>query len=279
MTSCVLSLINGDDGIHTSCVLCGIADDGIYTSCVLCGIDDDGIHTSCVLCGIDDDGIHTSCVLCGIDGDGDSRQSLLGDALRFGMASQGARADPVVGREESGESAEGSVAPASAGGVDIGREGVGVDAPNPPGGAPAVGLPPEFAQILQMALQAQAQAQAQFLAQTHVPIPAPAPAVATIDRNYERIRRMGATEFEGTLDPEIAERWWEKVEDVLNLVDCTLENRLKYVASLFVGNALIWWRSVKRAYEPKEITWAEFQREFDDKYRPKMYRDKKKWNF
>ncbi|KAL0346348.1 UNVERIFIED_CONTAM: RNA-directed DNA polymerase [Sesamum calycinum] len=38
---------------------------------------------------------------------------------------------------------------------------------------------------------------------------------------------MGATEFEGTLDPEIAERWWEKIEDVLNLVDCTLENRLK----------------------------------------------------
>ncbi|KAL0292521.1 UNVERIFIED_CONTAM: hypothetical protein Sradi_6985700 [Sesamum radiatum] len=130
-----------------------------------------------------------------------------------------------------------------------------------------------------MALQAQAQAQAQFLAQTHVPIPAPVPAVATIDRNYERIRRMGATEFEGTLDPEIAERWWEKVEDVLNLVDCTLENRLKYVASLFVGNALIWWRSVKRAYEPKEITWAEFQREFDDKYRPKMYRDKKRMEF
>ncbi|KAL0303395.1 UNVERIFIED_CONTAM: hypothetical protein Sradi_6207600 [Sesamum radiatum] len=90
---------------------------------------------------------------------------------------------------------------------------------------------------------------------------------------------MGATEFEGTLDPEIAERWWEKVEEVLNLVDCTLENQLKYVASLFVGNALIWWRSVKRAYEPREITWAMFQREFDDKYRPKMYRDKKRKEF
>ncbi|KAK4397575.1 hypothetical protein Sango_1594100 [Sesamum angolense] len=38
---------------------------------------------------------------------------------------------------------------------------------------------------------------------------------------------MGATDFEGTLDPEIAERWWEKIEDVLNLVDYTLENRLK----------------------------------------------------
>ncbi|KAL0463341.1 UNVERIFIED_CONTAM: hypothetical protein Slati_0221700 [Sesamum latifolium] len=134
-----------------------------------------------------------------------------------------------------------------------------------------------------MAFQAQAQAQAQLLAQVHAPtpapVPAPAPAVPTIDRNYERIRKMGATEFEGTLDPEIAERWWEKVEDVMNLISCTLENRLKYVVSLFVGNALIWWRSVKRGYEPGEITWAEFQKEFDDKYRPKMYRDKKRMKF
>ncbi|KAL0291840.1 UNVERIFIED_CONTAM: Transposon Ty3-G Gag-Pol polyprotein [Sesamum radiatum] len=65
----------------------------------------------------------------------------------------------------------------------------------------------------------------------------------------------------------------------MNLISCTPENRLKYVVSLFVGNALIWWRSVKRGYEPGEITWAEFQREFDDKYRPKMYRDKKKMEF
>ncbi|KAL0440436.1 UNVERIFIED_CONTAM: hypothetical protein Slati_2526600 [Sesamum latifolium] len=30
---------------------------------------------------------------------------------------------------------------------------------------------------------------------------------------------------------------------------------------------------------PREITWAEFQKEFDDKYRPKMYRDKKRMEF
>ncbi|KAL0385831.1 UNVERIFIED_CONTAM: hypothetical protein Sradi_2977400 [Sesamum radiatum] len=89
---------------------------------------------------------------------------------------------------------------------------------------------------------------------------------------------MGATEFKGTFDPEIVERWWKKVEDVMNLVSCTQENRLKYVVSLFVGNVLIWWRSVKRGYESREITWIEFQKEFDDKYRPKS-RDKKRMAF
>ncbi|KAL0291839.1 UNVERIFIED_CONTAM: hypothetical protein Sradi_7011300 [Sesamum radiatum] len=111
------------------------------------------------------------------------------------MASQGTRADPVASREESGESVDGSVAPVSVGGVDVGREGVGADAPHPPGGAPIAELPPEYAQIFQMAFQAQAQAQAQLLAQAHAPAPAPAPVVPTIDRNYERIRKMGATEF------------------------------------------------------------------------------------
>ncbi|KAL0340188.1 UNVERIFIED_CONTAM: Transposon Ty3-G Gag-Pol polyprotein [Sesamum radiatum] len=91
--------------------------------------------------------------------------------------------------------------------------------------------------------------------------------------------RWELSNLRGTLDPEVAERWWEKVEDVMNLVGCTPENRLKYIVSLFVGNALIWWKSLKRAYEPREITWAEFQREFDDKYRPKMYRDKKRMEF
>ncbi|KAL0290311.1 UNVERIFIED_CONTAM: Retrovirus-related Pol polyprotein from transposon.6 [Sesamum angustifolium] len=74
--------------------------------------------------------------------------------------------------------------------------------------------------------------------------PSASTVVPTIDRNYERIRKMGATEFEGTLDLEVAERW-----------------------------------SLKRAYEPREITWAEFQREFYDKYKPKMYRDKKRMEF
>ncbi|KAL2230667.1 uncharacterized protein LOC105178988 [Sesamum indicum] len=160
-----------------------------------------------------------------------------------------------------------------------GREGVGAEAPIPPGGAPVAGLPPEYAQIFQMAFQAQAQAQAQLLAQAHTSTPVAAPVVPTIDRNYERIRKMRATEFEGTLDPEIDERWWEKVEDVMNLVNCTPENRLSHVVSLFVSNALIWWRFVKRGYEPREITWAKFQKEFDDKYRPNMYRDKKRMEF
>ncbi|KAL0299401.1 UNVERIFIED_CONTAM: hypothetical protein Sradi_6599900 [Sesamum radiatum] len=120
------------------------------------------------------------------------------------MASQGTRANLVAGREESGGAQRARLHRRVQVGLKIGREGVGVDTPIPPGGAPGVGLPPEFAQILQMVLQAQAQ----FLAKAHALAPALAPAlaVATIDRNYERITKMGGTKFEGTLDSEIAEK-------------------------------------------------------------------------
>ncbi|KAL2252807.1 UNVERIFIED_CONTAM: hypothetical protein Sindi_0075400 [Sesamum indicum] len=155
------------------------------------------------------------------------------------------------------------MAPVSAGGVEVGREGVGAEAPIPPGGAIVAGLPPEYAQIFQMAFQAQAQ----LLAQAHASTPVPAPIAPTIDQ------------FEGTLDPEIVERWWEKVEDVMNLVNCIPENRLKYVVSLFVVNALIWWRSVKRGYEPREITWAEFQKNLMINTDPRCTRDKKRMEF
>ncbi|KAL0311461.1 UNVERIFIED_CONTAM: Transposon Ty3-G Gag-Pol polyprotein [Sesamum angustifolium] len=47
-----------------------------------------------------------------------------------------------------------------------------------------------------------AEAQLHLRVQAQAPTPAPAPAIPTVDRNYERIRKMGATEFEGTLDPE-----------------------------------------------------------------------------
>ncbi|KAL0455674.1 UNVERIFIED_CONTAM: hypothetical protein Slati_0906600 [Sesamum latifolium] len=76
-----------------------------------------------------------------------------------------------------------------------------------------------------MAFQAQAQAQAQFFTQIYAPatVAPVAQIVPTINRNYERIRKMGATKVEGTLDPEVTERWLEKTKDVMNLISCTLE--------------------------------------------------------
>ncbi|KAL2252798.1 UNVERIFIED_CONTAM: hypothetical protein Sindi_0074500 [Sesamum indicum] len=139
------------------------------------------------------------------------------------------------------------MAPVSAGGVEVGREGVGAEAPIPPGGAIVAGLPPEYAQIFQMAFS---RPKRSYLHRRTHPLQCPAPIAPTID-----------------------------LEDVMNLVNCIPENRLKYVVSLFVVNALIWWRSVKRGYEPREITWAEFQKNLMINTDPRCTRDKKRMEF
>ncbi|KAL0303633.1 UNVERIFIED_CONTAM: hypothetical protein Sradi_6231400 [Sesamum radiatum] len=55
------------------------------------------------------------------------------------------------------ESAESSIALASTTGGEISWEGIAFDASIPPTGSPAIGLPPEHAQILQVAFQAKTQ--------------------------------------------------------------------------------------------------------------------------
>ena len=61
------------------------------------------------------------------------------------------------------------------------------------------------------------------------------------DKTYDRLRKQGATEFEGTTDPEVAEEWLRETDRVLDRLDCTPEQKLKYVVSLLRKSALDWW--------------------------------------
>ncbi|XP_065860006.1 uncharacterized protein, partial [Euphorbia lathyris] len=62
------------------------------------------------------------------------------------------------------------------------------------------------------------------------------------DKIFERLKKMGATEFEGSTDPDIADKWWAKIEDVLENTECRLDSMVKYVSNLFTGEALEWAR-------------------------------------
>lgn len=58
------------------------------------------------------------------------------------------------------------------------------------------------------------------------------------DKTYDRLRKQGATEFEGTTDPEVAVEWSQEMERVLDRLDCTLEQKLKYVVLLLRKSTL-----------------------------------------
>ena len=52
---------------------------------------------------------------------------------------------------------------------------------------------------------------------------------STTDKNYERVRKQGAKVFMGTTDLVVAEEWLRSTERILDRIECTSEQRLKYV--------------------------------------------------
>ncbi|XP_048228247.1 uncharacterized protein LOC125369521 [Ricinus communis] len=63
-------------------------------------------------------------------------------------------------------------------------------------------------------------------------------------------------------------------------LDCTPEQKLKYVVSLLRKSALDWWDMIPGSKNrPMTLTWDDFLREFANKYTPPIYRDRKKIEF
>ncbi|KAL0404098.1 UNVERIFIED_CONTAM: hypothetical protein Sradi_2050600 [Sesamum radiatum] len=102
----------------------------------------------------------------------------------------------------------------------------------------------------------------------------------TIDKNYEVVRRQGAKVFIGATDPAEAEEWLRNTERVLDRIECTVEQKLKYAVSLLEKDALDWWETIPRSRDREiTLTWDEFLREFAEKYTPPIYRNRKKVEF
>ena len=103
---------------------------------------------------------------------------------------------------------------------------------------------------------------------------------AVIDKNYEIVRRQGAKVFAGTIDPTEAEEWLRNTERVLDRIECTSEQKLRYAVSLLEKDALDWWETVPGSRNrPTTLTWNDFLKEFADKYTPPVYRNRKKVEF
>ncbi|KAL2251399.1 UNVERIFIED_CONTAM: hypothetical protein Sindi_2262200 [Sesamum indicum] len=110
--------------------------------------------------------------------------------------------------------------------------------------------------------------------QRMAPPPQSQPQDVVIDKNYEIVRRQGAKVFAGTTDPAEAEEWLRNTERVLDRIECTSEQKLRYVVSLLEKDALDWWETVPGSRNrPATLTWNDFLKEFADKYTPPVYRN------
>ena len=92
--------------------------------------------------------------------------------------------------------------------------------------------------------------------------------------SIERARKLSAKPYDGTGDPERALSWIETNEEIFQMMGCTEEQRVSYSTFLLKDRAKDWWKAHQRAH-PEGVIWAEFKREFIERFYPKSYKDTK----
>ena len=75
----------------------------------------------------------------------------------------------------------------------------------------------------------------------------------------ERAQRVGAQDFHGTPYPSVADDWFQRMEEVFGVMQCSEEEKLRIATFMLGGGAREWLRSIKaRQSRGMELTWEDF---------------------
>jgi len=80
--------------------------------------------------------------------------------------------------------------------------------------------------------------------------------------------------FDGSLGPKVAESWTTNLQMLFEELGCTNEQKVRYAALLFTGEALWWWQSKKELLTQElghgvVVTWTRFKQEYYDRFFPR----------
>ncbi|GJY14231.1 reverse transcriptase domain-containing protein [Tanacetum coccineum] len=89
---------------------------------------------------------------------------------------------------------------------------------------------------------------------------------------YQDFMKCQPLYFKGTEGVVELTQWFERMETVFRISNCTVENQIKFATCTLLGIALMWWNSHVRtvghdvAYE---MTWTDLKKKMTDKYCPR----------
>ncbi|GKB22536.1 putative reverse transcriptase domain-containing protein [Tanacetum coccineum] len=66
--------------------------------------------------------------------------------------------------------------------------------------------------------------------------------------------RVSPLSFKGTEGVVVLAEWFERMESVFHIINCTIENQVKFATCTFLRNALTWWNSYMKAVNEKNYT-------------------------
>ncbi|KAA0062255.1 putative Retrotransposon protein [Cucumis melo var. makuwa] len=96
----------------------------------------------------------------------------------------------------------------------------------------------------------------------------------------ERLKKLGATVFEGSTDSADAENWLNMLEKCFDVMNCPKERKVRLATFLLQKEAEGWWKSIlARRSDARALDWQTFRGIFEDKYYPSTYCEAKRDEF
>jgi hypothetical protein len=86
--------------------------------------------------------------------------------------------------------------------------------------------------------------------------------------------------FASSPDPLDADDWLKSIENMLNIAQCTDQEKVLYASGRLTGPATDWWDSYTTAHDAADtITWVEFSTQFRNYHIPAVLMKIKKKEF
>ncbi|XP_071929077.1 uncharacterized protein [Coffea arabica] len=101
------------------------------------------------------------------------------------------------------------------------------------------------------------------------------------DRALERFQKFAPPKFLGGSDPDVVEQWLEAMINIFAALNYTEQRQVNFAVFQFEGPARAWWNVIRAKWEREQTvwTWANFIREFNEKYRPPLVQERREDEF
>ncbi|GKD49593.1 putative reverse transcriptase domain-containing protein, partial [Tanacetum coccineum] len=100
----------------------------------------------------------------------------------------------------------------------------------------------------------------------------PRPAQTARECSYSEFLKCKPLDFKGTEGVVGLTRWFEKMESVFSISNCTAASQVKFATCTLQDDALTWWNSHVKTTTPEAahaMTWAALKKMMTDKYCPR----------
>ncbi|XP_017227640.2 uncharacterized protein LOC108203314 [Daucus carota subsp. sativus] len=96
--------------------------------------------------------------------------------------------------------------------------------------------------------------------------PPPPPPLHQMEPLYERFRKQRPPTFEGSSDPLEALDWKSSLEDIFEFMQLNDREKVSCTVHTLKKDAKIWWDVVKLTRDVSQMTWADFETFFNEKF-------------